>query len=201
METKSVLELEIQRKDEEKFLTLVDQVQKTQAELTVNERKEFEKLWRIYCNSLNEIATIRNDIENLHESIASRDKSSMRKIWYVLCAAVVLKLIFLSGEFETSILFLVCASYFFYEKITLALNKSQIKSELVIFESFIRQIRLNLSFLGIYGIKFENEYIKASNNLLRNSSEVIKKIYEEYNNLHFTYVSNELLKIVKSNEA
>jgi hypothetical protein len=200
MKSMNDFQAELHLRDEEKFKSLVQHIEKTQAGLTIDEKKEFDKLWRIYCNSLEEIGSIKHSINDCKSLMNALDKIFYKKLFYSFITIALIKFFLLNGELENYLLLIIFSLIILYEKINISIKKSQKLTEISIFENSIRQARLNLSFLGIYQVRYEEEYIDSNNELIGGSNDLVKEKYENFKDLHFTYVTRKLLELVKFSE-
>ena len=199
---KSKLDEEIEKREKEKFEVLEKQVEDAQKNFNATEKKEFERIWSFYCNSLNEIEYRQIQIAEAKNEKAYLAKELSKKIYVIVLSAILIWIVdyFISIEKNSStIAILVLAIYFIYLKIQNDIKISSKNIEEKIHDSAISEIRHTLSLNGMSSIKYEREYLAAFSKLHGGSTEKEKETYEKYSNLHFTHVSDELIKLTKKN--
>jgi hypothetical protein len=196
------LDEEIERRESEKFKALESQTEEIQKNLNAVEKKEFERLWSFYCNNLEEIQNRTHQITQIRIEEATLEKESKNKIYvlFPIAFAIYITDYFLSIEnnFLVTTIFAVLI-YFFYILITKEIQVASKNIEVKIHSNVISQIRHSLSLKSMFNIKYEREYIEAYSKLYGGSEENEKQNYEKYKNLHFTYVSDALIKLTKKN--
>jgi Ca2+/Na+ antiporter len=198
----SKLDEEIEIRENEKYEVLEKQVQEEQNNFNAIEKKEFQRLWSFYCNNLNEIENRKYQIKKLREEEKNivKELSKQSYVIFLIAIAVYVAEYFLSiDKNNTTNLMLVLAMYFVYLKIKIDIEESNKKIEEKIHESVISEIRHELYLNKIFSIKYQSEYLEANNKLHEGSTDKEKDNYEKYNNLHFTYVSEALIKLTKKN--
>ena len=198
----SKLDEEIEIRENEKYEVLEKQVQEEQNNFNAIEKKEFQRLWSFYCNNLNEIENRKYQIKKLREEEKNIVKELSKQSYVIFLVAItvyIAEYFFSIDKNNTTNLMLVFAMYFVYLKIKIDIEKSNKKIEEKIHGSVISEIRHELYLNKIFNIKYQSEYLEANNKLHGGSTDKEKDNYEKYNNLHFTYVSEALIKLTKKN--
>jgi hypothetical protein len=199
---KSKIDEEIEKREKEKFEVLEKQVEDAQNNFNAAEKKEFERLWDFYCNSLNEIEYRQIQITEVKNEKASLNKELNRKNFILLAFTIAINAadyFFINNNDYIPLIFLITVTYFVYVQIKNDIQVTSKNIEEKIHESAVSSIRHTLSLNSMSSIKYEREYLAAFSKLHGGSTENEKENYEKYNNLHFTHVSDKLIKLTKKN--
>lgn len=199
---KSKIDEEIEKREKEKFEALERRVEEAQKKFNTAEKKEYERLWSFYCNSLEEIANKTCLIKEIKNEETTSTKELSKKNYVIVLSAILIWIadFFIGIEKNSStIAIFVLAICFVYLKIRNDIQLSSKNIEEKIHDNAISEIRHTLSLNSMFNIKYEREYIEAFCNLYGGSTEKEKEAYEKYINLHFTHVSDTLIKLTKKN--
>jgi hypothetical protein len=198
----SKLDAEIELREKERFEALEKQVEEAQKNFSAKEKKEFDSLWSFYCNNLDEIQNRTNQITRVRDEEAILAKDLTKKMYVFFLSAFVIYIsnyFFSSDNNSIAIAILAIAIFFVSVKIKNDIQVASKNIEEKLHASAICDLRHTLSLRSMFNIKYEQEYIEACRNLYGGATEKEKKTYEKYKNLHFTYVSDALIKLTKKN--
>ncbi len=198
----SKLDEEIERRENEKFKALESQIEDKKKNLNIVEKKEFDRLWSFYCNNLEEIQNRTYQITKIRieETTLAKELRNKIYVFFPIALAIYITNYFLNTETNSLVITIFAlAIYFFYILIKKDIQVSIKNIEEKIHLSAISEIRHTLSLKSMFNIKYEREYIEAYSKLYGGAEEKEKLNYEKYKNLHFTYVSDALIKLTKKN--
>lgn len=199
---KSKIDEEIEKRENEKFEVLEKQVEDAQNNFNAAEKIEFERLWSFYCNCLNEIEYRQIQIIEVKNEKASLTKELKRKNFILLAFTIAINAadyFVINNNDYIPLIFLITVTYFVYVQIKNDIQVTSKNIEEKIHESAVSSIRHTLSLNSMSNIKYEREYLAAFSKLHGGSTENEKENYEKYNNLHFTHLSDKLIKLTKKN--
>jgi len=199
---KSKIDEEIEKREKEKFEVLEKQVEDAQNNFNAAEKKEFERLWSFYCDSLNAIENRQIEITEVKNEKASLTKELNRKNFILLAFTIAINAadyFFINNNDYIPLILLITIAYFVYVQIKNDIQVTSKNIEEKIHESAVSSIRHTLSLNSMFSIKYEREYLAAFSKLHGGSTENEKENYEKYKNLHFTHVIDKLIKLTKKN--
>ena len=197
---KSKIDEEIEKREKEKFEVLEKQVEDAQNNFNDAEKNEFDNLWKFYCTNLEGIEYREMLITQIRNEEKTLEKELIKKIYVIVLSAIMICIAdyFISTDRNSSTFAIFgLAICFVYLKIQNDIKVSGKNIEEKIYDNAISEIRHTLSLNSMFNIKYEREYLEAFNKLHGGSTEKEKENYEKYTNLHFTHVSDELIKLTK----
>jgi len=200
MKTLNVIDDEIEKREIEKFELLTKSINETQSSLSDKEKFQFDSLWSYYCNCLEEIQNRNILKKQIDANLIIQIGTFNRKLLISFSLLVMFSLVGIFGDFEFNKLiyiFSLCICYLIYGKIQLQLNITENNIERKMIEYSVMDIKHNLSLKHIHQPRYQTEYLESCYKLYGGASDVDKAKFEKYKDLHFTYVTNDLLKIVK----
>jgi hypothetical protein len=117
---KSKIDEEIERREKEKFEVLEKQVEDAQNNFNAAEKKEFERLWSFYCDSLNAIENRQIEITEVKNEKASLTKELNRKNFILLAFTIAINAadyFFINNNDYIPLILLITIAYFVYVQI------------------------------------------------------------------------------------
>jgi len=195
---------EIEKREQEKFQSLSTDVQVQIESLNRIEKKEFDKLWSFYTRNLEEIEVKRNLIIKTRKEAYDFSKTTSKQIkilWIFFVGMYIVEFFLLEENrflyYLTSVL--IFGMCLLFAKLRFEIQLAQLIGVEKLYENSERELRHNMHLKGIFNIKYEKEYLDASGKLYGGAVEADKENFSKYSELHFTYVSKELLDLVRKN--